>query len=300
MLRPVDDRQDRRFRVRRRPHQIGAIWRGDGPPGEVGVESGDDGGDVGAAGVDDGEVAGAGIVPGDEVEGHDDRGGVVDGEGLLVVGGAGWPTGRERGGRSGSRRHPCWRTSPGAGRGAPGLHAAGGIRGQIRFRGGVGQLIHGQVHRMPRPGDELIYRPIPDPDSISRRNDAIGPDEIGARWPASPPRQTETRPLTYPRPRSARPLRCRTLARHRAGARSHAHAQPAAARVIRIFRYTSPCSPRSEPADVRPNVDPAENLASLCSDNLPGDQGARDRRQRWVRPGLAFYFAGGCDGVGNA
>src|ERR1700689_2385649 len=107
-------------------------------PGEVGVEGGDDGGDVGATGVDDGEVAGACIVAGDQVEGHDDRGGVVDGEGLLLVGGGGRgpPDVNAVGVQAvvGSRVAGLLQVPVEE---HPDVHSAGGVRGPVRFRGGV-------------------------------------------------------------------------------------------------------------------------------------------------------------------
>ncbi len=143
-------------------NQVGAVWRGDGLAGEVGVEGGDDGGHVGAVGVDHGEVAGAGVVLGHEVQRHDDRGGVIDGEGLLVVGGVGGcPPDVDAVGSQvvvGAR-------VPGLLQALveehPDVHPTGGVRGQVRFGRGVGQLVHGQVNRGTCPGDELVDRSDP-------------------------------------------------------------------------------------------------------------------------------------------
>jgi hypothetical protein len=43
----------------------------------------------------------------------------------------------------------------------PDVHPAGRVRGQVRFRRGIGQLVHGQVNRGTRCDDELVDRPDP-------------------------------------------------------------------------------------------------------------------------------------------
>ena len=189
------------------------MGRVDGPAGVVGVEGGDDGGDVGPLPVDHGEVAGAGIVRGDQVEGHDDRGGVVDGQGLLVI---------SRAGRSPHHMHAAGGQVAVGGAVAgllqvlvedhPHPDPAGGVPGQVRFRPAVPELVHGEVDGAMRPGDEPADRPDSGP-GLGQHPEPRGPVRGmvpvvrgGAAWP-----------MPGRRPRRAGPpaAHCAALARGR-------------------------------------------------------------------------------------
>ena len=147
VLGALDDRQDRALCVGRRPYEIGSVGGSDRGASEVGVEGRDDRRYIGPDPVDHDEVAGVGVVGLDKVQGHDHRARVVDRQSLLVVGRAGGcpvdvhAVGGQvvvGGGVSGLLQVLVEKHAH--------VHAAVSVGGQIRLRGRVVELVHGEVN----------------------------------------------------------------------------------------------------------------------------------------------------------
>jgi hypothetical protein len=129
------------------------------------------------------------------------------------------------------------------------------------------------------PVMSLYIGPIPDPGSVSSRNDAAGLDERRSVADCTAADADAAADV----PTAAVRATCCDAASWSGTVLEHAatlRPSPAAASMIRIFRHISSCSAPLGNLQHPTQVDASEDPQSLRSGNLAGDRGARDWRQR--------------------